>query len=81
MKLCTSETFERVSETIAWSLAAALYVAMTWRADQMLAPEYRLETFESQYAALWSVDGPVESQGGALMNYVLQTSAALARAH
>jgi hypothetical protein len=74
--------FERVSELIACGLAGALLVAVAWRADQGLAPEYRIETFELQYATLWSLEPPVQDDGaGWLMVYVLRMSAALARAH
>jgi hypothetical protein len=46
------------AEFLIGALAAALFVALALRADQSLSPESRLALFESQYAALWSLDGP-----------------------
>jgi hypothetical protein len=73
--------FERVSELIACGLASALLVAVAWRADQGLDPDYRIETFEVQYATMWRLEPSAEGDGLAWLTvYLLQVSAALARA-
>jgi hypothetical protein len=81
MKAWGMALFQRVSELIACGLAAALLIAVTWRADQGLDPQYRIETFEVQYATLWPVDPSDPNDALAwLVVYLLQVSAALARA-
>ncbi len=70
--------FECVSELIACSLAGVLFVAVAFQAEQRLAPEFRLETIESQYADLWTVDAPIpDILPAPFVSFVLHMSAAL----
>jgi hypothetical protein len=48
--------FEPASLILITALSAAVILA---DADRHLSPELRLETFENQAAALWSVDRPL----------------------
>jgi hypothetical protein len=73
--------FERTSELIAILLAGAVFIAMTVRVDQGLAPELRLETYENQFTGLWPADEPLpDIAPSVVLIFLVRASHALARA-
>ena len=74
--------FERTSESIAILLAVAVFLAMTVRVDQGLAPELRLETYEDQFAGLWPANEPLPDIAPSVaLIFLVRASHALALAH
>ena len=80
MKQAGLAVFERASEVLACVLAAAVAAAYLIKADQMLLPEAKLETFEVQFANRWAVEAAPEDAHDAATNFLIQMGSALAQA-